>query len=80
MSSHIAKSDIPWGGVLAFTRGQAVPAEVVKEHGWDDYVVGENTKEAREIKADVSGQPLASFETTSTTTSRAAAKSNTQEG
>ena len=79
MSNFVARDDIPWGGVFAFTRGQVVPAEVVKEHGWDDLVVGENTKEAREIKADVSGQPLSSFEAT-TTTSRAAAKSDSKEG
>lgn len=83
MSNYIAKSDIPWGGVLAFTRGQIVPAEAVETHGLQDYVVGENTKEGRQLKADVSGQPLSTFEASSgtTSTSRAAGKSTTtQEG
>lgn len=80
MTSYIAKSDIPWGGVLAYSRGQHVEADVVKEHGWEDLVAGDNTKEAREIKAEVSGRPVSDFETT-TTTGRAAAKSNpSQEG
>lgn len=81
MGAFIAKDNIPWSGVLAFSRGQRVEADAVKEHGWEDLVVGEDTKEAREIKADVSGRPISDFETTITTTSRAAAKSSTnQEG
>lgn len=85
MGAFIAKDNIPWGGVLAYSRGQRVEADIVKEHGWDDLVVGENTKEGREIKAEVSGQPVADFETSSgtatPTTSRVAGKSSTnQEG
>lgn len=83
----VARDNIPWGGVLAYTRGQTVEADVVKEHGWEDLVAGENTKEGREIKAEVSGRPVADFETssgtttTTTTTSRTAVKSpTTQEG
>jgi hypothetical protein len=84
VGTFIAKDDIPSGTVLAYTRGQTVSADVVKEHGLEDYVVGENTKEAREIKAKATGRPVSDFETssgTATTTSRAAAKSSTsQEG
>jgi hypothetical protein len=84
VGAFIAKDDIPSGTVLAYTRGQAVPADVVKEHGLEDYVVGENTKEAREIKAEVTGRPASDFETSSSTataTGRGAAKSSTnQEG
>lgn len=83
MSSYIAKSDIPWGGVLAYTRGQTVTAEAVEANGWQEYVVGENTKEAREIKAEITGRPVGDFETSSGTSAparRAAASNNTQEG
>lgn len=72
MSNYIAKSDIPWGGVLAFSRGMTIraeDAESLKANGLEDFLVGENTKEGREIKADVSGRPVSDFETTSTTRS-----------
>jgi hypothetical protein len=46
----VVKTDIPWGGVLAYTRGQTLDSDLVEQHGWQDYVVGENTKEGREIK------------------------------
>jgi len=83
VSSYIAKSDIPWGGVLAYTRGQRVEADAVEANGWQDLVVGENTKEARQIKADITGRPIEDFETgtTSATSSRrASAAGTTQEG
>lgn len=81
MSKQIVKENIPWGGVWAYTRGQVIESDIVEANGWQDYVAGENTKEAREIRAEVSGRPVADFETTTTTTSRAAAKSSTnQEG
>jgi hypothetical protein len=81
VGAFIAKANIPWGGVLAFSRGQRVEADAVKANGWEDLVVGENTKEAREIKAEVSGRPVADFEVsdgTTTTASRAAAQSGTE--
>lgn len=62
MGDFIAKENIPWGGVNAYTRGQRVSADAVKDNGWDDLVVGEGTKEAREIKADVSGRPVEDFD------------------
>lgn len=81
MSSFIAKSDIPWGGVLAYTRGQRVEADAVKANGWEDLVVGDGTKEAREIKADVTGRPISDFETGSgTTTASRTATTKNQEG
>lgn len=59
MTSHfIARENIPFGGVLAYTRGQRVEADAVKANGWDDLVVGENTKEARAIHADITGRPV----------------------
>jgi hypothetical protein len=63
VGDFIAKSDIPWGGVNAYTRGQRVSADAVKDNGWEDLVVGENTREAREIKAEVSGRDISDFET-----------------
>jgi hypothetical protein len=75
----VAKENIPWSGVLAYTRGQYVEADIVEQHGWQDYVVGENTKEGREIKADVSGRPVEDFEA-EPKSSRAAVKTEKQEG
>lgn len=66
MGRSIVKQDIPWGGVKAYTRGQYIEDEAVEAHGLHDYVVGENTKEGREIKAAVSGRPVSDFETTTT--------------
>jgi len=77
VSGYIAKSDIPWGGVLAYTRGQRVEADAVEANGWQDYVVGENTKETRQIKADITGRPVEDFQpgggTTAATSRRPAA-------
>jgi hypothetical protein len=75
----IAKENIPVGGVLAYTRGQKVDAEAVKANGWEDHVVGENTKEAKQIIADITGQPVEDPEPK--TTGRSAAPStSTREG
>ena len=79
MGAFIAKADIPLGEVLAYTRGQRVTADAVKANGWDDLVVGENTKEAREIHAEITGRP-AEDSTTRTTSRSSAATSNQQEG
>lgn len=79
MGAYVAKEDIPWGGVLAYTRGQRVEADAVEEHGLQGYVVGENTKEAREIKAEVSGRDIADFET-KTAPARAAADPSEKKG
>lgn len=83
MARSVVKTDIPWGGVLAHTRGQVVENDVVEANDWQDYVVGENTKEAREIKAEVSGRDISDFEpetSSSRSSSRASAKSTEQEG
>lgn len=58
MTRFVAKENIPFGGVLAYTRGQYVEADAVKANGWEDLVVGENTKEARSIHADITGDPI----------------------
>lgn len=75
MTRQIAKSDIPFGGVLAYTRGQYVEADAVKANGWEDYVVGEGTKEARAIQAEITGDPVDEPEP-----SRPAAKTTEQKG
>jgi hypothetical protein len=75
VGDFIAKSDIPWGGVNAYTRGQRVSADAVKANGWEDLVVGEGTKEAKQIHAEITGVPLAEDDTT---TSRAAAAKTEQ--
>lgn len=76
MGAYVAKQDIPWGGVNAYTRGQRVEADAVKANGWEDLVVGENTKEARAIAAEFTGQPVDE----PAQTSRAAATTTEQKG
>lgn len=66
MGAFIAKQDIPWGGVNAYTRGQRVEADAVKANSWEDLVVGEDTREGREIRAEVSGRDIADFESPKT--------------
>ncbi|WP_327029710.1 hypothetical protein OG989_04090 [Micromonospora sp. NBC_01740] len=64
MSDPIATSDIPFGdpgrGVFAFRKGQTVPAQLVEEHGWQDYVSGAGTKTGQQAQAEAAGaQPAA---------------------
>jgi len=33
--TYVAKSQIPWGSVIAFQPGDPVPASTVEAHGWD---------------------------------------------
>ena len=65
MGDFVAKTDIPWGEALAYPRGQSVTADAVKANGWDAYVVADGTKEAAEIKAEITGRPVGDFTTTS---------------
>ena len=75
MGAFIAKQNIAVGEALAYSRGQRVEADAVKANGWEDLVVGEDTKEAREIKAEITGRDPSDFETkTSTPATRAASK------
>jgi hypothetical protein len=83
VTSYIAKENIPVGGVLAYTRGQRVEADAVKANGWEDLVVAEGTKDARQIHQEL-GHPVDDAEPKSTSSeasksSRASAK-NEQEG
>jgi hypothetical protein len=57
VGAYIARENIAVGEALAYTRGQRVEADAVKANGWEDLVVGEGTKEARAIHADITGQP-----------------------
>lgn len=55
----LVKQDIVTGsGVLAYTRGQRIAADAVTRNGWDDYVVGRDTTEARSILAEITGDPV----------------------
>lgn len=77
MGAFVAKENIALGEALAYTRGQRVEADAVKANGWEGLVVGENTKEARQIAADITGRPA---EETATTSSRSAASTTEQKG
>lgn len=65
---YVAREDIPFGSVFAHRRGDSVPADNVKANGWEDLVVGPNTKAAHEIKAEITGRPVSDFETTTAPT------------
>jgi hypothetical protein len=58
VGAYIARQNIAVGEALAYTRGQRVEADAVKDNGWEDLVVGEGTKEARAIHAELTGQPV----------------------
>jgi hypothetical protein len=77
VGAFVAKENIALGEALAYTRGQRVEADAVKANGWEDLVVGENTKEARAIAAEITGQPA---EESTTTTGRSAASTTEQKG
>lgn len=78
MARFVAKENIPIGGVLAANRGSTVEGDWVEANGLQEYVVGENTKEAREIKAEITGRPVEDFQTTRSGSTTAARTS--QEG
>ncbi|MEU7609550.1 hypothetical protein [Micromonospora sp. NPDC049204] len=60
MSDPIATSDIPFGepgrGVYAFRKGDRVPAGLVEENGWQDFVSGAGSKAATEAVAERTGE------------------------
>ena len=49
---RIAKAEIFFDGARAHMPGDEVPAENVKAHGWEDLVVGPDTKTAAQLKSD----------------------------
>jgi hypothetical protein len=63
------------GGALAYTRGQLIHADAVKDNGWDENVIGRDTQEARTILADITGDVVDDPKQTRST--RAAASSTT---
>lgn len=79
MGAYIARENIAVGEALAYTRGQRVEADAVKANGWDDLVVGEGTKEAREIAAEVTGRPAEDFDTKATSSRSGAASTGTEQ-
>ncbi len=77
----VVKENIPVGGVLAYVRGEVIDADVVAANGWDDYVVADGSKEAREIKAEITGRPVSDFDTKPAASgTRPAASTSTKEG
>lgn len=78
----VVKDNIPVGGVWAYTRGQVITdADAIDRNGWQDYVVGDGTKEAAAIKAEITGRPVSDFDTKPATSgTRPAASTSTKEG
>lgn len=74
----VVTSDIPFGGVLAYTRGQTITEQAVKDNGWDDFVAVAGTKAAAEVQAEITGRDVAEFVTTSTRSTSSA--STTEKG
>lgn len=71
----VVVEDIPFGGVLAYTRGQTITEQAVNDNSWQDYVVAAGTKSAAEVQAEITGRDPAEF----TTTTRSA-KSTSSDG
>lgn len=72
----LVKQDIRTpGGALAYTRGQIITTDAVSANGWEDYVVGRDTQEARAILADITGAEVE--EPKQTRASRSAGTSTT---
>lgn len=80
MSEFVVKTDIPFGSALAYTRGQKIDADAVKRNKWEDYVVGANTKEARQILAEVTGEPLAEDDAPAKTAAKSSTPSTETKG
>lgn len=57
--TFVVTQDIPFGdpgrGVYAYRAGDQVSEEAVKEHGWQDYVSGQNTEAAKSAVAEATG-------------------------
>lgn len=60
MSDFVATSDIPAGdpgrGVFAFRKGDRVPAHLVEQNDWQDFVSGAGTQAAQKAVTDVTGE------------------------
>ncbi len=61
----VVVQDIAHGGVLAYTRGQTITEQAVKDNGWDDHVAAAGTKAAAEVQAEITGRDVSEFQTTS---------------
>jgi hypothetical protein len=76
MGQKLVKQDIRSGnGVLAYSRGQVIEDDAVEANGWEDYVVGRETQEARSILAEITGDQIE--EPKQTRSSRSAGTSTT---
>ena len=43
----VVETDIPFGSVYAYRRGDLITEDAVNTNGWQDYVVSRNTKAGR---------------------------------
>jgi hypothetical protein len=76
----IAHTDIFMGAARAYSRGQTVEADAVEANDWQDYVVPENSSQAREIKAAITGRDPADFDTTKASAKSADSAKTEQKG
>jgi hypothetical protein len=74
VGAYLATQNIAVGEALAYTRGQRVEADAVKANGWQDLVVPDDSPEAAQIKADITGRPVEDFGGKTTPAARAVAK------
>lgn len=77
--TFLVHTDIPYGGVLAYTRGQTITEQAVTDNGWQDFVVATGTKSAAEVQAEITGRDPADFQTTGSR-SASSASSTEQKG
>jgi hypothetical protein len=77
--TFVVTENIPFGGVLAYTRGQTITEQAVNDNGWQDYVAAAGTKAAAEVQAELTGRDVAEFTTTRSAKSTSSDSAGTTE-
>jgi hypothetical protein len=53
----VVTSDIPFGAVYAYRKGDKIRTAAVEQNGWGDYVAAPDSKEAREAQGLPADEP-----------------------
>lgn len=52
----VVESDIPFGNVYAYRKGDKILESAVEANGWQDYVVTPTSKAGKQAVADATGE------------------------
>jgi hypothetical protein len=73
--TKICTADIPFGTVYAYRRGDTITDAALDEHPeWNEFVTGRDTQAARELLAEITGEPSEPAAPRKTTAKRAVNK------